>query len=144
MWDSGNGHSWYGDMGRAFSMLEIMDRAIVVLFVDDDASFAAVGGLFLETQGMRPIVVTSSMAALDAIDSNAIDVLVTDVQLLKGEPHGLALARMVRLKKPGVPVILMAVSPELLDGERLPGPLLIKPFDFAELSREIRASLPQP
>jgi hypothetical protein len=49
---------------------------------------------------------------------------------------------MVRLKKPALPIILMTVSPELLDGERLPGPLLKKRFDFAELSREIRAKLP--
>jgi hypothetical protein len=39
------------------------------------------------------------MAAIDVFDGNAIDVVVTDNTLLAGEPHGLALARMIKNKR---------------------------------------------
>jgi CheY-like chemotaxis protein len=55
--------------------------------VDDDAGFAAMGALYLESQGMRPIVVSSSMAALDVFETQAIDVVVTDIKLGPDEPH---------------------------------------------------------
>ena len=137
LWDSGHGRSWYG-VGWAFPMWAVKDRSIVVLFVDDDAGFAAMGALYLESQGMRPIVVSSSMAALDVFETQAIDVVVTDIKLGPDEPHGLALARMIRHKNLRMPIILMTVDPIIIDGEALPGPLLQKPFDFADLAREIK------
>jgi DNA-binding response OmpR family regulator len=124
-------------------MVAIGDRAVVVLFVDDDPGFAAMGALYLESQGMRPIVVSGSMAALDVFETRAIDVVVTDVKLGAGEPHGLALARMIRHKNPKMPIILMTIDPQLVEEEFLPGPLLKKPFDFAELGREIKERLPR-
>jgi CheY-like chemotaxis protein len=49
-------------------------------------------------------------------------VVVTDINLPEGEPHGLALARMIKNKKPHVPIILMTAHPELLNKEvALPG-----------------------
>jgi DNA-binding response OmpR family regulator len=112
--------------------------AAVERIEDRNAGFAAMGALYLESQGMRPIVVSGSMAALDVFETQAIDVVVTDIKLGPGEPHGLALARMIRHKSPKMPVILMTVDPEPIEGESLPGPLLKKPFDFAELGRAIK------
>jgi DNA-binding response OmpR family regulator len=129
--------------GWALPMLAIKDRAVIVLFVDDDAAFAAMGALYLESQGMRPIVVSGSMAALQVFETQAIDVVVTDVKLGAGEPHGLSLARMIRHKNPKMPVILMTVDPQLVEGEAMPGPLLKKPFDFAELCRAIEERSPR-
>jgi hypothetical protein len=54
----------------------------------------------------------------------AIDVVVTDIKLAPGEPHGLALARMIRRKNLRMPIILMTVDPQLIEGEALPGSLL--------------------
>jgi hypothetical protein len=54
----------------------------------------------------------------------AIDVVVTDIKLAPGEPHGLALARMIRHKNLRMPIILMTVDPQLIEGEALPGSLL--------------------
>jgi len=78
------------------------------------------------------------MAALDVFETQAIDVVVTDIKLGPDEPHGLALARMIRHKNLRMPIILMTVDPIIIDGEALPGPLLQKPFDFADLAREIK------
>jgi DNA-binding response OmpR family regulator len=55
------------------------------------------------------------------------------------EPHGLALARMIKNKKPHVPIILMTAHPELLNKEvALPGAALCKPLEIAELCRAIK------
>jgi DNA-binding response OmpR family regulator len=52
-----------------------MGGSIFVLFVDDDAAFADAVACSLESAGMRTIVALGSVAALDAFDSNAIDVV---------------------------------------------------------------------
>jgi DNA-binding response OmpR family regulator len=112
---------------------------IFVLLVDDDAAFADAAARSFESMGMRTVVALGSMAAIDGFDSNAIDVVVTDINLPEGEPHGLALARMIKNKKPHVPIILMTAHPELLNKEvALPGAALCKPLEIAELCRAIK------
>lgn len=124
--------------------LVVMGGSIFVLFVDDDAAFADAVARSLESAGMRTVVALGSVAALDAFDSHAIDVVVTDIKLPAGEAHGLALSRMIRNKKPRVPIILMTTYSELLEGEiALPGAALCKPIELAELCRSIRVRLAQ-
>jgi DNA-binding response OmpR family regulator len=61
------------------------------------------------------------------------------MKLSAGEPHGLALARMIKNKRPHVPIILMTAHPELLKKEVvLPGAALCRPLEIAELCRAIR------
>jgi len=84
------------------------------------------------------------MATIDCFDCNAIDVVVTDIKLPEGESHGLALARMIKNKKPNVPIILMTAYPELLKKEvALPGAALCKPLEIAELCRAIKVRMAQ-
>jgi DNA-binding response OmpR family regulator len=81
------------------------------------------------------------MAALDAFDSNEIDVVVTNIKLPTGEHHGLALARMIKNKRP---IILLTMYPEHLEEKvALPGGELCKPIELAELCRSIRVRLAQ-
>jgi CheY-like chemotaxis protein len=80
-------------------------RANFVLFVDDDAAFAAAAASDLKSAGMRTVVALDSMVALTAFESNAFDVVITDIKLLEGGPCGLALARTIRNKKPHLPTI---------------------------------------
>jgi DNA-binding response OmpR family regulator len=118
--------------------------SIFVLFVDDDAAFADEAARSLEAVGMRTVVALGSGAALDAVDSAAVDVVVTDIKLPAGETQGLALAQMIRNKGPRVPIIMMTTYPELFDGEvAVPGSALCKPLELAELCRDIRARLAQ-
>src|SRR5271169_1486527 len=90
---------------------------VVTLFVDDDAAFADAAARSFESVGMRTVVALGSMPALDVFDSHDIDVVVTDVKLPVGEPHSSALARMIRNRRPQVPIILMTAHPELLEKE---------------------------
>jgi DNA-binding NtrC family response regulator len=114
--------------------------SVFVLFVEDDVAFADEAARSLETIGMRTVVALGSLAALDAFDANAIDVVVTDIKLPAREDHALALARMINKRRPRVPFILMTTYPKLPEGEvaRLGG-VLCNPLELAELCREIAA-----
>ena len=115
-----------------------------ILIVEDDAAFAYAAARHLQHQGYDTIVAPSSMAALNELDAHKVDVVVTDVRLIDGEPHGLSLARMVASRRPKIPVIIVTAYPEILDGERsLPGPVLHKPVEFADLSQHVIACLAQ-
>lgn len=121
-----------------------MGGSIFVLFVDDDAAFADAAARSLEAAGMRTVVALGSAAALDAVDSNTFDVVVTDIKLPAVETHGLALTRLIRNKRPRVPVILMTTYPDVFEDEvALPGAVLCKPVELAEICREIKARLAQ-
>jgi two-component system, NtrC family, response regulator len=116
-----------------------MGGSIFVLFVDDDAAFADAAARSFESVGMRAVVALGSTAALEAFDSDEIDVVVTDFKLPAGESHGLALARKIKNKSPRGPVILMTAHPELLTEEAAPpGAVMCKPLEIAELCRAIR------
>jgi len=137
---------WYDDTGLAFPDTAgcIVGGSIFVLLVDNDAAFADAAARSFESVGMRTVVALDSMAAIDCFDSNAIDVVVTDIKLPEGEPHGLALARMIKNKKPHVPIVLMTAYPELLKKEvALPGAALCKPLEIAELCRAIKVRMAQ-
>ena len=146
LWDSGHGGPWYGfDAVCVLALLgAIVGGSIFVLLVDNDAAFADAAARSFESVGMRTVVALDSMAALDAFDSNAIDVVVTDIKLPAGEPHGMTLARMIENRKPRVPFILMTAHRELLKREiALPGAELCEPLEIAELCRAIRVRLAQ-
>jgi hypothetical protein len=51
---------------------------------------------------MHTIVALGSTATIDVFDGNTIDVLVADIKLAAGDPDGLALARMIKNKRPHV------------------------------------------
>jgi DNA-binding response OmpR family regulator len=117
--------------------------SIFILVVDDDAAFADAAARSFESVGMRTVVALGSTAAIDGFDSNAIDEVITDIKL-PGEPRGSVLARMIKNKRPHVPIILMTAHPELLKQEvALPGAALCKPLEIAELCRAIKVRLAQ-
>ena len=116
-----------------------MGGSVFALLVDDDAAFADAAARSFESVGMRTVVALGSMAALDVFKSDEIDVVVTDVKLPVGEPHRSALVCMISNRRPQVPVILMSAHPELLERDVvLPGAVLCKPLEIAELCRAIR------
>jgi len=114
----------------------------VILIVEDDAAFAYAVKRHLETHDYRVIAVGSSMEALKEFERQPIDLVITDIRLLKGEPHGLSLARTIRNAKPRIPVILITAYPELLENEAaLPGLVFNKPVELATLRNAVKACL---
>jgi CheY-like chemotaxis protein len=107
-----------------------------ILLVEDDEALGYSLARQLETRGYKVTAVLSSMAAVNVIDSDtAIDLLVADLVMPTGQPSGLALGRMTKMKRPRMK--LMFISGYDLDENLLPGKLLRKPVDVDGLIAEI-------
>lgn len=115
----------------------------VILLVEDDKPLRYALERELVDAGHEVIAVASSLAGLNTIFSKSrIDLLVLDLVMQEGEPHGLAVARMARLHRGNLPVILITGYAELLDEvEHLPGKVLLKPIEGETLLREVAALL---
>jgi DNA-binding NtrC family response regulator len=78
------------------------------------------------------------MAALDQISVREIDLLLTDIVMPPGKPHGLALARMARVHRPGFPVMFMTGYHDVVQKDSdFPGRVFQKPLDIDELLKAI-------
>ena len=84
-----------------------MPAPVLVVHDEQDVRELAVSALraaFLEVVGFA-----DPIAALDVIETDSrVRVLVTRVVFGPGKPNGVALARMVRLKRPGTKVVFVA------------------------------------
>jgi DNA-binding response OmpR family regulator len=114
-----------------------------ILVVEDDAAWLGAVRRMLEHAGHEVSPFADYRGALELIESRvAVDLLLTDIQLPEGTPHGLSLARMARAKRRGLPVLLMTGDPDLAAqvDEDL-GAALIKPFTAELLSAAIAATM---
>jgi two-component system nitrogen regulation response regulator GlnG len=82
-----------------------------VWLVDDDASICWVLERALRNGGMAPRAFDAAEPALDALDHEAPDVLITDIRM-PGQ-SGLELLRKVRDSRPTLPVIVMTAHSDL-------------------------------
>ena len=80
-----------------------------VFVVHDDLDVRALAMAVLRAASLEVVGFADPMAALDAIKANSrVRVLVTRVLFGPGKPHGVALALMVRVKRPGTKVVFIA------------------------------------
>jgi two-component system, cell cycle sensor histidine kinase and response regulator CckA len=112
-----------------------------VLLVEDDDIFRYTMCHYLRGEGYSVTDVSGSMDALKVLDGshNGIDLVVADMALHPQEPHGFALARMIRHKNPSTRVLFVT---GVLDIEKTePGmkdeSILYKPFELSTLSRKV-------
>lgn len=113
----------------------------VILLVDDDDIFRDLLALVLDDWGYEVLTAPDYRDALAVIESTRrLDLLLLDI-VMPGRLDGLALARMARLKRPGLPIIHIT-GYDLGDAaEEAKGPVLQKPLDQSALQREISRSL---
>src|SRR3978361_204441 len=114
-----------------------------ILVVEDDESFRYSIARHLTDAGYVVITAPDSMAALRELSSGSrIDLLLTDIVMPQGKPHGIALARMARMRRTRLPIVLMTGYDGLVrSDEELPGPILAKPIDMAALTAAIGKQL---
>ena len=112
-----------------------------ILLVEDDRVFLRTLELVLKSAGFDVVVVSDYVPALKHLDSGApVDVLLTDI-VMPDRVNGLALARMARLRRPGLGVVYFtAYDIPGADDEAL-GQILRKPFDSDQLLQAIRREL---
>lgn len=117
-----------------------------VLLVEDDDALAERVGQLLREAGHEVSHAPDSLAALKAVGAidRRLDLLVTTVRMPPHKPHGFALARMARARRPGLAVIYLAdaETPELTD-EIAVGPVLSKPLTAEALAAAIEDALRQ-
>jgi DNA-binding NtrC family response regulator len=104
-----------------------------------DLAVAALGAAGIETVGFD-----DPMAALDAIETNSrVRVLVTRVDFGSGKLNGVALARMLRVKRPDAKVLFVALPSNAHhtegEGEFLPMPL-VQPHLLVEMVSRLLVS----
>ena len=112
-----------------------------LLVVEDNPDVRDVTVSMLEQLGYEVSAVGDPAAALDAIESKTFDLVVSDI-VMAGAMDGVALAQMLRERKPELPVLLVtgystaaAARPEF--------GVLRKPFHLADLGRAVSGLLAQ-
>jgi CheY-like chemotaxis protein len=116
-----------------------------ILVVDDDEIYAYTISRFLQSRGYATTIADGSMAAFRALETQNFDLVITDLNLHAGEPHGASLGRMIRNKDREMPVIVVTAHLDLAEIEQpLPGPVFDKVTPMEELTQAVEAALRRP
>jgi signal transduction histidine kinase len=118
----------------------IASTLATILVVDDDPLVAMSTVGMLEDIGHRVIEANSARRALEILEAGqAVDLMVTD-QAMPGMT-GLELAKIVRSKRPHMPVLLATGYGDIPAGQGSTLPSLSKPYRQAQLQAEIERLL---
>jgi PAS domain S-box-containing protein len=114
------------------------DRIVArkVLLVEDNPEVAAATTKLLGRLDCTIEAVGDAQAALHALDVNDFDLVLADI-VMAGPMNGLTLARAIRQRRPGVPVILATGYSEAAAEVAAEFPVLRKPYDVSDLSKAI-------
>lgn len=115
-----------------------------ILVIEDDDSFRRTVVQMLERSGYRATPVPGFAAAIEIIESSEpVDLLLTDIRMPAGTPHGVAIAQMAQLRRPGLKVVYMSGSYDTADISPLvdDARILQKPFLRNTLIESIEAAL---
>jgi CheY-like chemotaxis protein len=117
-------------------------KAKKILVVDDDVFISGAMQKILESYDYEPSSYDQGQQALDRLQQELFDILITDFHM--PEMDGLELIRRAKIIQPGIQAILVTGLPteeirSKADQEELGG-LLLKPIDWNEL-RSLLANL---
>jgi CheY-like chemotaxis protein len=116
----------------------------LILTVDDNPTVLATTVLQLEALGYQTLTAHNAESALDMLDRHTkIDLLFTDI-IMPGAMNGKELARMARMKRPGLKVVYASGFPGIeatagIDVD-LDAPLITKPYRKSDLARVLDAT----
>jgi PAS domain S-box-containing protein len=111
--------------------------ACAILLVEDNPEVADASIGLLEQLGCKVRCVADAEAALQALERDTtIDLVLSDI-VMPGRMDGLALARAVQEKYPGLPVLLATGYSEAAQGVDAEFPILRKPYQMGELSKAV-------
>jgi PAS domain S-box-containing protein len=108
-----------------------------VLLVEDNPDVAVASTDLLEQLGYKVRWASDAAAALAELERDGVDIVFSDI-VMPGKMDGLGLAKAIRATRPGLPILLMtgysASAKEI--GSQFP--VLRKPYQLHELSRELQ------
>jgi DNA-binding response OmpR family regulator len=113
-----------------------------ILVVDHDEVLTYSIARQMRKAGYEVSRVNSTMTALAVLDSKRIDLILTDLVVRKGQPSGLELGRMARMRCPHMKIIFMTNRDVLQRYRQLvPARVFCKPLNLESLAVEITAQL---
>jgi PAS domain S-box-containing protein len=117
---------------------EILSKqaSATVLLVEDNPAVADASAGLLEQLGYTVRWVPNAETALREIEADDVDLVFSDV-IMPGKMDGLKLARAIREKNPGLPILLTTGYSDSAKHARADFPVLRKPYQLHELSREL-------
>jgi signal transduction histidine kinase/CheY-like chemotaxis protein len=116
--------------------------SLSVLLVEDDVMIGQTGIEMIEGLGHRATHAISAEEALDVLEKNGkFDIVLTDISL--AGKSGIELAREVRRKFPGVPLVaITGRSATSLDDSSLFDEVIGKPYSPSDIAAGLRAAQP--
>ena len=111
----------------------------MLLVVEDESPVRGMVARMLEEAGYHVITAENGVEALEAFDQVSVRLVITDVKM--PQMTGEQLAEHLRQRRSSIPILFMSgySSPRTID--RLPGPLLMKPFNEPDLLQHVRELL---
>ncbi|WP_312015114.1 ATP-binding protein [Bradyrhizobium lablabi] len=107
-----------------------------VLLVEDNPAVADASTGLLEQLGYTVRWVSNAETALQELEANGVDLVFSDV-IMPGKMDGLKLARAIRERNPDLPILLTTGYSESVQDARFDFPVLRKPYQLHDLSREL-------
>lgn len=112
-----------------------------VLIVEDDSRVAETSAALVQQLGYRTIVATTAREALDFLAREKDVVLVFSDIVMPGDMDGVQLARAVRARHAGVPVLLTSGYARVADAAANEFSLLRKPYELSALARAVASAI---
>jgi PAS domain S-box-containing protein len=108
-----------------------------VLLVEDNPDVAIATTSYFEQLGYNVRLASDAMAALAEFERNGIDIVCSDI-IMPGKMDGVGLAKLIREKNPKMPILLMTGYSDAAKEVGAQFPILRKPYQLHELSRELQ------
>jgi CheY-like chemotaxis protein len=118
-------------------------QEMYVLLVEDDAEVAALVEEMLQCLGYKVIHAASAKAALGALaNDRRVDLVFSDI-MMPGGTNGVELAKEVRRRRPGLPVLLTSGFSEAnrREADELGIPILRKPYGVEDLRMAVQQQM---
>lgn len=113
-----------------------------ILLIEDDPSLRYVFGKILEAAGYVVTSFPDFAGVLETLVPGAqVDLLLTDIMLRRGTPHGISLAAMVQKRRPMLPTIFMTGHREYAQFVPADAKVLIKPIGEDALLAAVASSV---
>ena len=115
-----------------------------ILVVEDDEAYSRLVKRMLEAAGYRVTTASNFATALPIIEGNEhVDLLLADINMPSGTPHGLSIGLMAESKRHSLKVVYMSgsVDPAQIARFAPHAKLLRKPFTSQDMLAAIKTTL---
>ena len=114
-----------------------------ILVVDDEALVRSMIGSALERRGYHVGLAPSGREAVETLERDAFDLVLTDIEMEDG--NGIVLLEYIHEREPDLPVVMVTASDDIgvvIDSMRRGAfDYLLKPFDFERLLSTVQRAL---